>query len=52
MEQTKMSSTCVCHNEVYSIGYACSNCLALHCYQPVRDQLKELKDDKKMLKKK
>ena len=51
LEQVKMSSTCACHNQVISIGYACSNCLTLHCFQPVIDQLKELDQDKKDYKK-
>ena len=32
LEQVKMSSTCICHNQVISIGYACSNCLSIHCF--------------------
>jgi hypothetical protein len=51
LDQVKMSSTCVCHNQVISIGYACSNCLSLHCFQPVIDQLKEIDQDKKDFKK-
>jgi len=52
MESTKMSSTCVCHNDVTSYGYACSNCLTLHCCQPMVRQLKELKEEKTAYKKK
>jgi len=36
---------------VISLGYACSNCLSLHCFQPVINQLKELDQDKKEFKK-
>ena len=47
-----MSSTCVCHQSVLSIGYACSHCLSLHCLDPIMDQLKEIDKDKKEFKKK
>lgn len=49
--EAKMQSTCVCHNQVCSMGFACSNCLALHCYQPAREQLEEILSAQKAFKK-
>lgn len=42
IEQTKMSSTCLCHDHISNVGYACSNCLAFHCANPTMKQLQEL----------
>ena len=51
MEQVRTSSTCICHGNATQIGYACSNCLALHCCEPVMSQLRKINEDKKAFEK-
>mmetsp|Transcript_12700 Transcript_12700/g.21389 ORF Transcript_12700/g.21389 Transcript_12700/m.21389 type:complete len:97 (+) Transcript_12700:757-1047(+) len=51
LEEVEMKSSCICHNESQTLGYVCSNCLSLQCFQPTIDILRDILKEKTQFRK-